>query len=565
MANLKDKAYMDWSGGIRRDVSPYLLKDNQLVRGRNFEIDNSGRIVKRRGSIQFGQAISGVGRFYHSRHGLFAATFASPTVVYKLLNDVNTANLTTASTSIALGQGANFDTSGTVEINGDLVAYGAGGGSATLTSVTGIGANINAWSPINQWQSIGTMTGHVGTGGVWFSFLNDRTCILSEDGASSPSADLATYDGTNIAAVASMDVSTRFLENFRDRLFTVGSNTSVVYYSDLGAVSFPATIADNSFEIEDDTGEDITGIKQYRKNLIIFKPSATYAFPGSLPIRQLSRYFGLYSDACIQEINGLLYGIGTNGTWVSNGVSFVKIDKPVEEYIRKIQYNILSSSVPVLRLKTAQWNDKFIIYVNNMEEPDTLSSLTQFTLVYDTKRKSWEVIEGMSAPLALGFLTNFRGGGNNLIQNRPILLYSDGTNVMRAFENRTMTRLQTGGTGNLKGGDLYAEEFRNIAGTPITMNVVTKPFDLGLPHWRKTFGYLKVFCENPQGLTISVSIDGGDPIVLGQCKNKIERFKFPANTRGYRCQIIIDESSTVQSCIFNGVVFEECKIMDQNA
>src|SRR3990167_4460466 len=502
MAKIPDKQYNRFDGGIRRDKSPYDLKDNELQRGRNFEIDEQGRVKKRKGSIQFGQSISNVGRFYHSTHGLFAATFASPTVVYKLKNAVNEAALTTASTTIAFEPDAVFDASGSVEINGDLIAYTGGGDSGgTLTGVTGIAANINAWSPMNQWQTIGTMTGHVGTGGVWFSFLADRTCILSEDGAASPAADLSTYDGTNVSAIASMDVAARFLETFRDRLFTVGSNTSIVYYSDLGAVSFPATIADNSFEVEDDTGEYITWIKQYRKNLLIFKPSASYAYPGSLPVRQLSRYFGLHNDACLQEINGLLYGFGTNGVWVSNGVSFVKIDKPVEEYIKKILWAINSSTVPVSRIKTAQWGDKFYVYVNTIEEPDTLSSLTQLTLVYDTKKKSWELLEGMQAVMALGFLTNFVCGGNSLRQNRPIFLYSDGTNVFRAFENRTMTRLQTGLTGNLKGGDLFAEEFKNNAGTPITLNVLTKPFDLDLPQFEKEFGYLKVMCEKPQGMS----------------------------------------------------------------
>lgn len=566
MAKIPDKFYKDFSGGIRRDKSPYDLKDNELQRGRNFEIDEGGRIRKRRGSILFGQnGVSSIGKFYHSSHGLFAAAFTNPTVVYKLKNAVNEAALTTASTTIAFEPDGQFDASGTVEINGDPIAYtGGGDSSGTLTGVTGIAANIAAWSPMNQWQTIGTMTGHIGTSGVWFSFLNDRTIILSNE--STAASDISTYDGTTIAAVSGEPQGTQFLENFRDRIFTVGRDTNIVYYSNLGdATSWPATVANNSFEIEDDTGEYISGIKQYRKNLLVFKPAALYAYSGSLPIRQLSRYFGIHNDACIQEINGLLYGFGSNGVWVSNGVSFKKIDKPVKEYLKQVIWAINSSSVPISRIKTAQWEDKFIIYINTLsEEPDTLSAINQFSLVYDTKKGSWETIDGMTAPNALGYLTNFRAGGASLLQNRPILLFSDGTNIYRAYENRVMTRQQTGNTGNLKGNDVYSDLLINITNTDITMNVVTKPFDLGLPNYSKQFGYLKVFCEKPQGMHISAIIDDGDPIPLGQCTKRVNRFKFPANTKGTRCTVVIDESSSTQSCVFNGCVFEECVTVNQN-
>ena len=58
MLKIPDKAYVDFSGGIRRDKSPILLKDNELQSGKNFDIDEQGRLVKRRGMQAYGNLAS---------------------------------------------------------------------------------------------------------------------------------------------------------------------------------------------------------------------------------------------------------------------------------------------------------------------------------------------------------------------------------------------------------------------------------------------------------------------------------------------------------------------------
>jgi len=569
---IPDKFYKDFSGGIRRDKSPYDLKDNELRNGRNFEIDKRGRIVKRRGSLQFGQDLASIIQFHSDANGTFAANYhATQLVVYKLKSSTNDSALTTATTSIAVSPSGQFIAGpANAEINGDEFTYQSGGGGSPLATVTGISESHDATNIIQQWQTIGTLNGTrtpVSIDGCWFSFLNGLTVILAYNSVGSPASVMSTYDGSNIADVATLDVATKLLENFRDKIFTVSGNGSRVYYSNLGAVAFPTTIEDNSFDIEDQLGEPITAIKQYRKNLIIAKQSSMFAYPGSLPVRQLTTTWGVYNENCLQEVRGILYGIGPEGVFMSNGVSFVDIGEPVKEYIKSnlnIDYTDGSNVSDISLTRTAQFDNKFIIYINDFTDPETDTSATKLALVYDTVKKNWVIWRDISASSAFKSLTNFRSGNGapGVIQRRPILLFSNGSEVYRMFENRTLQQVTAGG--RTRGTDRFSDEYHDATGTPITMNVTTKPFDLGYPNWKKEFGYLKVFTERPQGMSISVIIDDGDPIPLGQCRGRINRFKFPPNTKGTRCAIIIDESSTTSSAIFNGCIFEECKTVDQN-
>lgn len=564
MGLIKDKAYMSFDGGIRRDVSPYLLKDNQLVRGRNFELDDQGRIRKRRGSILFGNNLNNIIRFHNDNNGLYAADLEGTELsVWKLASTTNNSATTLATTSVAVSPSAQLTANGTAEIDGDQFTYTAGGGGATLT------VTASSWSEthsgvraINHWLDLGAFTNHV-SDEVWFTYLNALTVVMSNDVATNSDMSTINSSGT-IVAVATLDVNARLLETFRDRVFTTLNNT--VYYSNLGVVAFPATIEDNSFDIEDQSGETITAIKQYRKNLFIFKKSVGYAYPGSLPVRQISTRFGVHNDNCLQEINGLLYGFGTTGVWVSNGVSFVNIGKPVKEYLDTMLWRNSYINSTLSEVKTAQIDNKFLIYLGiNITDPDTALTVTTPVLVYDTIKKNWSMWSNLATVIpGWGSLSNFRSGNAALLQDSPILLITDGSLIYRMFENRFTERVSDSGTGTQKGGDIYSDVFNNGVNTPITMNVVTKPFDLGLPNWKKEFGYLKVFCEKPQGMSISVVIDDGDPINLGKCTKRINRFKFPAGSKGYRCSVIIDESSFTSSCIFNGVIFEECKTVDQN-
>ena len=197
----------------------------------------------------------------------------------------------------------------------------------------------------------------------------------------------------------------------------------------------------------------------------------------------------------------------------------------------------------------------YLLYVGDVTLDDA-STMTDVVLVYNTITKSWTVYDGFT-DLIKFFSLDFIEDNEDQPQYRPRLFFSSTSLGMYiAFENRTLD-----GT-TVRGGDLTKDMFKDT-GTPITMTVKTKPYDLGYPNYRKQFGYLKVFAERP-GMYLSYQIDDKNPKPLGLVDKKIKRFQFPSDTKGCRCTILIDESSTVAPVIYNGHIFEDCMALDKN-
>ena len=566
MAKLQDKAYFDFSGGVKRDKSPYHLKDNELQRGRNFEIDELGRIRKRRGSYQFGQNIAGLPlRIHHPPNGFYVANNAtSPAVVYRLSSGRLGTALTTSSTTVVLTTTPSPDfvtTAEVIEIEGDLINYESYT-TGTFSTVTNITSSHAVGASVNQWRSIGTLTASDGEDGAWFAYLNGFTFVLFNN-TTTGGTHYWQINSSGTASAVSNEPAGMFLEVFRDRIFMVGNGvnstypTNRVFFSNLGdGTSWPSTAADNSFDLEDKTGEPNSGLKQYRQNLIIFKPSSFYAFSGSLPVRQISAEYGIHNDNCIQEINGLLYGFGPNGIFATNGITVKDIGQPVEEYYQDTKFGIIASGSEVQTLFTSQWERKFIVYIG---DATTIETINDLMLIYDTKKQSWEVWSGWTDPTTFNYLKRYRTDNRN--QQRNVLFWGASTKVYRAFEDRH-TEVDGSGVPTTRGTDIYSDLFSNT-GSAITMNVLTKPYDLGAPHIRKFPAYLKVYSEIP-GYDLSLVVDEGDPIPLGKISDKIQRIKMPSKAKGFRFALNIDESSTNPSVICNGFVFEDITLIDKN-
>lgn len=194
-----------------------------------------------------------------------------------------------------------------------------------------------------------------------------------------------------------------------------------------------------------------------------------------------------------------------------------------------------------------------------MGDISLIESFNDVMLVYDTRKKSWEVWSGWTDPTTFSYLKRFRTDNRN--QQRNTLFWGASTKIYRAFENRH-TEENASGVTTTRGTDVFSDLFSDT-GTPIVFDVLTKPYDLGLPNYRKQFGYLKVFSERP-GIHISALIDDKDRIPLGLITKQVQRFKFPAEARGYRCALLLDESSTNPSVIYNGHIFEDTTTIDKN-
>lgn len=557
MARLEDFSQFSFAGGVRQDKSPLELGNDELQRGRNFELDERGRIIKRRGSIQVGQTLSGnIIGLHYDPNGFLACNDETPAIVYKLTTATNRGALTTSTTTIVLSSSTGFAASGNAEIEGDLFSYTGVSGN-TLTGVTGLTSSHAAGTAVHQWNSIGTLTGAEGAAGVWFSYLNSLTIIVFRNTVT------FTYDGATATAMSDVDrPKSMFAENFRDRLYTVGDGSASnkqdrTFFSDLGDAT--SWTSGNNYDIEDNYGETITCIRTYHRNLLEFKASSFYAFPGSLPLRQISSSYGVYSDNALQEINGTLYGVGPKGVFATNGSAVTNIGHPVEAYLQDFNNQLRSSTLLVSNLHTGQWDNKFLIW---MDGATSVETLTGAMLVYDTVGKAWEVHADW-AGLASMFSTRRFIDGNALTQSRKALFWGGNGKVWRAYENRHGETDINSPSVTARGSNLYSDLFSNT-GSAISMNVVFKPYEINTPNTYKQFKYLRVYSETT-GIKVSCQIDGGQVRELGYTTSiGSDRFAFPSDCKGFRCAPIIDESSVIGPVIFNGFIFEETESITKN-
>lgn len=560
MPKIQDKAYLDFSGGIRRDKSPYLLKDNELQKGRNFDIDEQGRITKRRGMQAFGNITNNIfnmATFYDANQagtgftGVYAADNSSNVFILYPTNSTNA--ITAGQTSnIACDEGLGDAGPSTIEIDGDVINYASGGIAGNLATITNVTSAHSAGAPVHQWTAGSGLTST--SRGVYFATLNDNILLASGDVYNEDTASDASFANSGSTPVV------LFLTTFKTRVYGAGDGSSSgqvtrVFYSALNdGTSW--TPASDYFDVEDSRNEPVTGLKEYNGVLHIFKANSMHQY-NLASLRQTNSQVGAYNHFVPQEINKLIYTFCPAGIFVTNGISAKNIGEPVKEYWKNFQptYNATVNRI-INNCSAGRYKHFYLLYIGDVTLDDA-STLSDVVLVYNTITKSWTVYDGFT-DLINFFSLDILEDNASQIQLRPMLFFaSTSLGIYRAFENRTLD-----GT-TIRGGDLTQNMFRDT-GTPITMNVVTKPYDLGYPNYRKQFGYLKVFSERP-GMHLSYQIDDKDPKPLGLVDKKIKRFQFPADARGTRCTILIDESSTVAPVIYNGHIFEDCATIDKNA
>ena len=536
------------------------MRDNELLDGKNFVLDELGRIVKRFGMQAYGDRTNNfqfAGTFFNAN-----AAGANPVAfyiadasnnVYRLVTTNTTNAITTASTTIDIDAGGDFAASGNVEIEGDIIAYtGLGAGSTSLTGVTGITSNHAAGAPVHQWVAGSGVT--TTALGVYTATLNDNFFLNSsgvyyEDDHTT--ASFATASGSPVIL---------FLTTFKTRLYGAGDGSASgravrVFYSNLndGTAWTPAS---DYFDVEDSRNEPITGLKDYRGNLMIFKANSIHRY-NLASLRQTNGQVGAYNHYVVQEINNLLYTFCPSGIFVTNGVSARDIGEPVKEFWKNFQPTFDATySRRVNNCSAGRYKHWYLLYVGDVTRDDG-TTLSDVVLVFDTIRKNWSVYDGFTD--LINFIPlDLIEDNEDQPQYRPRLFFtSTSLGSFISFDNRTLD-----GT-TVRGGDLTQDMFRDT-GTPVTMSVITKPYDLGYSNWRKQFGYLKVFADRP-GVHLSYKIDDNDPVPLGIVDKKIKRFQFPSDAKGYRCSILIDESSLSAPVIYNGHTFEECSLIDKNA
>jgi hypothetical protein len=569
-APLRDKYYDDFSGGLRLDKSDYKKNSNEVPVILNYVIRHTGQLEKRLGSHQFGTTLTNNvavdNTFYWGRFASGALTgfqlvnnrAASGSCVFKIVGSYLTAPITTASTTISLDSATGFASSGTVEIDGDIITYAAVS-TNDLTGVTGITSSHATNTAVHQTVAL-TGDQVAGTRGIYYAVLNDLLFVQGNNGAS-------TFDGSTLTAVADGDEPNAiFAVTYRQRIFCVGvgGTQNTVYFSDSGDST--AWTATNNFKVEDTRGGEITGLfVSPSDELLIFKPSSTFAYD-EVSLRERSRNVGAYNHRVPKVIDGIIYTFCPAGVFATNGVSFRKISEPVQEILEYFapQFDIVKTTI--INTHAAVWDQMYILHLGGVTAAALDPSLTSgdIFLVYDTVLKSWSV---WALPVGASFQClqdNTPFGYGRMAELQPFQgLFGGDSNgkLYRFFSGKWNLGGTLGGVNTFK--DLVSD-----TGTAVQATLFTRLDDLG-NLFLKHPNYVRVFTED-FGSSVAIRYEDENGLLsnwvpLGEVRMYNQFFRVPAEVSGFRFQISISHTEGNSAPVLNGVGYEEIDVTTSEA
>src|SRR3990167_1349166 len=523
MPKIQDYIITDFSGGLVKNKSDLEMNRNEFINTLNCDLEDRGRLKRRFGISQYGDTLTGIidNSYSFTRQELGNIAQVYHIVVNRNLNaTVNifqetylTTAITTASTTLALADSNNFASpSGTVEIEGDLIAY-TGQSGDNLTGASGILRSHPANAPVHQFIASSATTDLDTTSGCYFTVLNNVLIINALRGS-------FTFDGSSVTAISDADEATGlFATNYRDRVYVAGSglaNASGLRNGDPRRVSFTdagdATSWDinNFFDVEDDMGESITGLSANDDFLYIFKTNSIFTY-SEVELKQQLWGVGAYNDRVIQLIDKVMYTFCPQGVYATNGFSAEKISDSIEPYLRgfKPAYDTTNGRV-VNNCFAGKLRNKYYLYIGTITYPESLSDAV---LIYDTIKKNWTIHSGYTNLRHFASLNRFARGrladsvaNNQTTQEIESLFAGDtGGRYYRLFEDRF---LDNAATRTLRGGDILQNMRQNSNGTAI-QTILEMPFNfLGSQKW-KTIGAVSLIVE--QGyFQLSYRLDQGN-------------------------------------------------------
>lgn len=560
---------LDFSGGIRRDKSAFTTKKDELLDLRNLEIEETGRLITRRGSQQFGNTLTGTIEnsfvFVRSVGGSAPAVqtlvnnSAGTGVVSRLIGTRLTANVATADTTINVIDASNFSATGTVEIDGDLIAY-TGTTATTLTGCSGIATAHLSGRAVHQWATL-TQSGSAvdGRSGMYYAVINNILIFGGRAG------NLKQYDGTTVTDVSS-EPAVILLTNYRDRLFGAGDGSSGTN-GDPRRISFSNrgdgttwTTASDYFDVEDQRGEYVTGHKVLKDTLGIFKTNSIFTYD-EVELKQRVTGVGAYNQKVIQEIDGVVYTFCPNGIFATNLFEAKSIGDPVREFWKGFFPTFDTTTYRVVtNVFAGVFEDHYLLFINNVTSPESLSNVV---LDYNTKTKSWAVHTGGFTNFAHFGSRNTFDFGDSVLNYRAALFAGDtGGKVWRLYENRYVDNQATP---VFQGTDIFNDLVSNT-GSVVSGLVETPLYDLTYPNLYKIFKRLRVYSErgiwNVQYRTEDENgISAYRP--MGTVSKNNATLPFPKEAQGYRIGFKFSSVSSANTSVFNGFVIENTQVRDR--
>lgn len=574
---IDDFGTFDFSGGLVTNKSDYQLKENEFPRLINFDIDDKGRLVRRKGyaatSVSLSNIIYGVSFIDSTGSEPVFVIFdkGSSSNMYKLRSTTLTLPLSTTSSTASVVDTTNFDAATNFfTIDGDRITYtNIDDGTTFTVNTSTIDEKHENGAVLTQWEDV-VATGIDSRAGIYAASLNGRVYITGRnasanitDGASAPL--VGGSSGSDSDAPAGL-----FATTYKNRVYVAGSGHADgpgtrngsplrVSFSDLGDTATWGDYNVNWFDVEGTQRQSITGLKTYADNLMIFKLDSTYKYNLNT-LKKVPGDFGAYNHFCVQEIDQLLYTFGPSGVYVSDGSSAKRISQPVENFLDNFtpKYDLQYERV-IENCFTAKFDKKLYIFLQDVYLPDNnrrTETFDNMALVYDPENQSWQtyVYPDSSTFDAVFTLDGFHWG--EIFQAKEGVFASDGDFIYRFFESDA-----AGGSAGTtpRGSDFYSDRILNDTSVQISSEIETKWYELGLPNKWKNFGIFRMLIERGV-FSVSYKLDKGDKttdwISLGEYRGT-NTYKYLKDNEGYRIKFKITTTGKEVSPILNGFIIED--------
>lgn len=587
MAKLADFIIQDFTGGLVTDKSDLLMADNELKDALNLEVDEPGRLKRRRGIQRFsdldpnqilGESFTGTITTLGSSPTLYhlALPSSSNAALFRIYGNFLNGAITTSTTTIALDDGTLFSNSGAIEIDGDIIDY-TGKSTDDLTTVTNIRVAHADRSPVYQAVSAGD-SGVDTRAGAYFAMLNNVFFLNGRAGS-------ATFDGSSITAVSDNDEPAGiFATNYRERIYVAGSgvanaagtrNGSPIRVSFSDAGDSTSWDLNNFFDVEDDRGEMTTGLREINDTLLMFKQNSIFSYDET-QLKQRLWNVGAYNHKVIQRIGEVIFTFCPQGVFVTNGVTSQRISDPVRKYVEAFKPVFDIDATAIQRVVTntfaGQFQKKYYLYLGDLEEP---FSRDDVVLVYDIERNKWTVHDGYTNFRHFGSFQHWVQGppgvvtasvGESIAQSGEALFAGDsGGKYWKLFDTRFLDSENVIGTP--RGGDIFPNLVDDSAGDPIQTIAETKLYNIGNgPGQWGQIGTIGVIIE--QGtFQVSYRIEDdrplGDFISLGEFTKGTTEIDLREKNSGYRIAFRITSNDANNTNVFNAIILKNRESIDR--
>lgn len=159
---------------------------------------------------------------------------------------------------------------------------------------------------------------------------------------------------------------------YANRLFLANEsdNPSSIRYSDANTEDFVAT---NSFTVDENDGDEITGMKAAFGGLVIFKQNSIHFLTGSgatsFVLRKLIDGIGCVSHNTIAGSPGGLYFLGEDGVYIFNGQAAVYLSHSQQPEFQKLDRPKARNAVGVYDISTHE----YLVSFDQAQNSETLS------------------------------------------------------------------------------------------------------------------------------------------------------------------------------------------------